>query len=247
MVANYAVMDRVEAPAVTPRPYGLYSVAPPEPMSGRWGVSWQSSACALPDVIGDSCLSDPAAPAPLPQGPKTPTDCPGWTQFQPLTVYANVKTTPGDPVTAADVIANGEQYAVEKALWATLLASAQSSFPAASAQALDQLAAAEDSLAVAYAGRGIIHMCPSAAIRCATALVRVGSQLQTVAGSLVAVGAGYTDGSGAIIATGVVRVWRGPVDTFDSVDTKVNDVYTLAERTVLVGWDCQAIRPSVGG
>jgi hypothetical protein len=121
----------------------------------------------------------------------------------------------------------------------------------------------EQGLADCYGGVGIIHvptkLLPSLDARTLIHPVggrdvgtgQFGRQLQTLAGNLVAVGAGYpgTSPSGAAPTAGAVWVYAtGPVFMYRSdvkvtpfssaVDRTNNTIQMIAERTYVLGWDC---------
>lgn len=260
MVANSAVWDRVEAPAVAPHPFGLFSVAAPQsPADSGWqlGVQWQSMACYDPFPTYDDCINGGVA-----ESGKTIDGCAGFTlsAFKPVTVYAGVNRSGSSPdVAAADaqgVLTAGEEYAVEKALWAQMVAaSAATATPASTnygTPILAALALVEGWLAANYHGTGVIHMSRGTATGLGGNLVRSGQQLQTITGTPVVAGGGYDQtvaesGSGkpAIYGTGVVAVRRGSISNLTAVERTVNDVLSIAERTYVVGWDCAIIGRTV--
>lgn len=126
-----------------------------------------------------------------------------------------------------------------------------------------QLGRLESALAECYGGVGVIHV-PLTALATLDSwglVQRVGARdaitgqfgprLQTRAGNLVAVGAGYpgTSPTGAaapagqswLYATGAVFAYRGNVrftTLRDSIDRETNTIEAIAERTYVIGWDC---------
>lgn len=95
-------------------------------------------------------------------------------------------------------------------------------------------------------------------------LVREGTRLKTNLGSLVAVGSGYSPGvgpggttapagSGWMYATGAIFGYRGQLrlvgSNRDSLDRSENTLKRIAERPVLLGWDCclAAVLVTLGG
>jgi hypothetical protein len=260
MVANSAVWDRVEAPAVTPHPFGLFSVATPEsPADSGWqlGVQWQSMACYDPFPTYDECINGGVA-----ESGKTIAGCADYplATFKPITVYAGVnRSGASQDVAQADaqaVLTAGEEWAVEKALWAALLAAS----PPVAAPAgtkyqfplMAGLANVEGWLSTNYHGTGVIHMNRGTAAGLGNLLVRQGQQLQTITGTPVAAGGGYDStfadsaaGSPVMYATGAVAIRRSTISNLTAVDRQVNDVLSLAERTYVVGWDCAVIGRTV--
>lgn len=105
-----------------------------------------------------------------------------------------------------------------------------------------------------YNGIGVVHI-PQFALSSffgtGTAFVKAGAQLQTQAGNLIAVGAGYpgTAPNGAapaagttwVYATGAVFMYRSTVRVptrIESFNRAENTLEMLAERTYLFGWEC---------
>lgn len=121
----------------------------------------------------------------------------------------------------------------------------------------------EAELAECYAGVGVLHVPAilSGEIQARALAQARGSQLTTLMGNRVALGAGYSgaapDGTIAddvawIYATGSVFYYRGEINVMDPVETfdrSVNTVEAMAERTYLFGWDCchLAIPVYIGG
>ena len=242
MVATSAIYARVEAPTVKPHPYGLFTVASPEsPSNTEWqhGFSFESWACIDPNITRSSCI-DGLADAP----PKEFEVCPNTQMTKPFTVYTGVKRTGQSQdvaeTQARDILTNAEEYAVEKQLWAALGTAVTES---AALSPLGALALVENSLAVGYMGLGVIHMTPGMAVRLGTtALVPKGNGLETIAGTPVAVGAGYAAGGAvAIYGTGQLKIMRGGVDYVDAFAPSVNDLLVLAERNYAMAWDCYSV------
>ena len=242
MVATSAVYARVEAPAVAPHPYGLFSVASPESPSGTdWqiGISFESWACLDANVTRSSCI-DGLADAP----PKEFEVCPNTQSVKPFTVYSGVKLTGQSQEVARSestaILQNAEEYAAEKGLWASLGTAVTES---AALSPIGALALVENGLATGYMGLGVIHMTPGMAVRLGTTvLIEKGNHLETIAGTPVVVGSGYAAAAPqAIYGTGQLKIMRGPVDTVEAFALSVNDLLVLAERTYVVAWDCYAV------
>lgn len=244
MVTTAEVHTRVAAPPVSPQAYGLFSVAAPiSPSDTGWqvGVSWESWACLDPNVTTDTCIGMPSTLAV--GGIKEFEVCPDTQKFKPFTVYVGIKRAGGTvevaQESASQVLANGEEYAAEKILWAEMLADA-GALPAAVAPVL-ALGKVEKALAVGFRGRGVIHLDALTATVLGDHLTRSGSQLTTLLGTPVVVGSGYDFDNahpGAIFGTGSVAVRRSGVSLISAWDTKINDELGLAERTYIVGYDC---------
>ncbi|MET0578223.1 MAG: hypothetical protein ABW122_06165 [Ilumatobacteraceae bacterium] len=248
MATTAEVYAPVEAPPLVPRPFGLFSVAPPTDGGERWrvGVGMQSYNCMEAGVWNDVCIDGGAV------APKVVTD---WlcdtTVFDPFTVYLLTSRTGIDTDVASPELSaafeGAEQRAVEARLWAEIVAVAtdlggQPSLAYA-------LAVVEGNLATHYNGLGVIHVSPFAATRMADLLEQRDGKLYTKAnGTPVVVGAGYGDPdlpTVEIAGTGAVFVRRGEIEALNAWDLSINDINALAERTYLVGWDCYATRSSL--
>ena len=239
MVALSTLYTRIEAPLVTPHPFGLFAVAPPaNPSDTVWqaGVQWESWACIDPNTTTDPCINGGAVPP-----AKEFEDCPNTSAFKPITLYLGVKRT-GQSVEvgsaqARRVLEDAEEYAVEKYLWGVLAADVTESAALSPVGALGKV---ENELGQGYHGTGVIHMSRETAIRLAPHLTRNGGRIETLIGTPVAVGAGYYPTPTAIYGTGAVMVRRGNAEIVSAWNTAINDELVLAERTYVVGWDCFA-------
>lgn len=239
----------IDSPPITPRPYGLFSVAPPTNGSERWsfGVSFKPSVgCLTADTWQDACIQGG------PGGDKvlTPFECDPITA-SPFMVYV-LSQSGGIDQSLAGAQASGaleaaEEHAVEDHLWYEMSAAATDLGPAVDGRTA--LAVLEANLAVGYRGQGVIHLTPYGATMMVDYLVATPSGLVTKAcGTPVVVGSGYGDRSSPTleaIATGGLFIRRGEVSELSAWDREVNDVYALAEREYLVAWDCIALKVSV--
>lgn len=254
----------VEVPAVppTPYPFGLFSIAPvPTPSEGnRWegGVWWMSSGCNEVGLTYGPCNVDAPVPVPaLVDG----VDC-GYGIGHAFTVYARSVLSVGSAGTglaakqaqARDVLLAGEQYAVEQALWALLVAATAVPIVATAADAAHGVAIVEAALPSVYAGAGVIHLPRYGGILAGGAnVLRVqGSNLTTFLGLPVVAGGGYgtapTTATSAfdVIGTGRVVVIRGDItDLGQTVNQQSNEVQSVVQRSYVVGWDCAAVRVHV--
>lgn len=152
-----------------------------------------------------------------------------------------------------------EQARVEQAIWtgdlgntptlrgATVLGSGAVSIRAG-------IAALEAAIATEYGSLGVIHMTRETALLAiaASVLRRDGGRLFTELGTPVVAGAGY-DGSGPdgtpaspgeswAYVTPAIFGYRGEVFTSsgrpgDLLDRSTNDLYAVAERTYVIGWE----------
>jgi len=244
MVATMDVHTRVEAPAVTPHPFGLFAVAPPQsPAETSWqmGVSWESWACIDPNTTTSNCIDGSTPEAKEFEG------CPDTNYLKPITVFLGVKTSGGQGDAenlVGGALAGAEEYAVERFLWERMMDD-QPPTPG-TGDAAHTLMLVEAALGAGYMGTGVIHMNRGAATLLASHLVVKGSQLQTITGTPVAAGAGYdsdlaTSGLPTIYGSGAVTVRRSTVSTSVAWDRAINDELALAERTYVAGWDCFVI------
>lgn len=248
MATTAEVYAPIEAPPVTPRPYGLFSVAAPTSGGERWrvGVGMQSWNCLDAGVWNDVCIDG---------GADLPKDVTDWlcdvTEFDPFTVYFLTSRT-GIDFSVASAQTSGafeaaEQKAVESQLWDQLDASADDG--GGSTSLLTGLAAVEGNLGAHYNGQGVIHVSPYSATMLAPWLEPEGDRLFTKAcHTPVIVGAGYGDSATPtieIIGTGAVFVRRGELEALNAWDLSVNDINALAERTYLTGWDCFAYKKTI--
>jgi len=248
MTDTAQVHTPVAAPAVAPRPYGLFSVVTPVmDADPHWmlGTVWESVACSLPAFTRDECITGEVAEG------KVFGDglCDSWITSKPFVVYAGQKVTGGMSTSEGETRAEArlalvEQRGAEMGLWEQL-GSVVPGATVASPQAA--LALVEQALATGYAGQGVIHMSASmATLLGAQNLVTSGGRATTLVGTPVAIEAGVPVASvDTIVATGAVVVRRGTVLSFSSVDRAINDVLAIAEREYLVGWDCLAVAATV--
>lgn len=121
----------------------------------------------------------------------------------------------------------------------------------------------EKQLGNCYNGVGVIHVTPMIAVALDAygLLKKVGEQIKTLQGNLVAIGNGYpgtspagatTAGAEWMYATGAVFAYRSNQVQFrrqESLDRSENTLKMIAERTYVLGWDCChfAIPISTGG
>lgn len=177
---------------------------------------------------------------------------------------------------ASDALTRSEMRQVESAFWTGVAANQQVVWPHLAAQSplieadgtvlqsaavtgtgtpldvVEGLGLLEGLLADCYDGVGVLHV-PVELLSSLVAWNLVehsGGQLRTVAGNLVALGAGYpgtspagvtTAGVSWVYATGAVTGYRSGIRSFPvdaSFDRSVNTIKAIAERTYLLSWDC---------
>ncbi|GGZ73281.1 cupin [Streptomyces echinoruber] len=162
-----------------------------------------------------------------------------------------------------ETIRMGEQRALEAWFMVNALctlAAGNDLTPASGAlQAAQGIAALEGWLAEHYGGQGVLHVPAGAAalLGCCNVVTRTRDTQcpETLMGNGVVFGAGYAANVGGatcaqappgeawIYVTGPVRVRRGPLDLLpaseaQSIDTRLNDRYVLAERTSVIETAC---------
>lgn len=248
MGAQLDTWQLVEAPAVIPQPYGIFSVVEPRLITDehwRLGVQWQSQACEPTLITEGPCI------VPRGEGGLSNFGVCSVFQYEPFTVYAyNTDAIGGytlDEHMAHTVqrLINGEQKSVEARLWSGMAASvAPSSLtPFSPEYGLGWL---EQSIATNYNGQGVIHMNKLAAtVFSDTLIYPEGGRMRTNLGTPVVVSAAYDtptippDGTANIYATGPLVMYRGDIDTReDAIDKARNEVSIVAQRDYVIGWDC---------
>lgn len=246
----------VEAPAVTPYRYGLFSVVEPRTASlevtgidehWRLGVEWESQACATVKETTGLCI-DSETPA------LTPDDYCSISQYDPFTLYVyNDQSVPGRTLAQAEQnaiarLTAGEQEAAEAHLWTQITTAAAPVTDLTAYTVKYGLGWVEQELAEAYGGAGVIHMNRLTSILLQDMLRVEGGRLVTYAGTPVIAGGGYDRIAGTapttttIIGTGPVIMYRGEIDTRENaIDRSINSHSIIAQRDYVLGWDCAAI------
>jgi hypothetical protein len=244
-------------------PYGIFSVLAPRPEdSARWqggGVTWdffesadlgligpvqtdQADTFGLPKKLRE--ISDDATPSRPYLGTATP-----FTIYSPYVVTPIGWSPEEAQARAFDALYAFEQEKVEEAFWRgvsgnvpNLNGDSTDVGTFALADSADAVGALEDFLADTYGSQGVLHMSRRQAIRLMDkgVLKADGSRLTTVLGTPVVAGGGYP--TGTIRATPALFGYRSePFTSSDSrgdlLDRKTNDLYTIAERTYLIGFD----------
>jgi hypothetical protein len=239
-VVGAAVYTPVAPPIVSPRPYGLFSVASPSDAAEgwQWGIQWASVGCATAEIWNDPCVGGTS-------DLKTADKVCYYNEADSFVVYLlGERSGPGADVLVSEIgraLLSGEERAVEGELWARMSAAA-TALPAAATE-LEALASAEAALADGYAGQGVIHLSPYTATILAEYLEPEGDRQYTKAcNTPVVVGAGYGAG---VVGSGPVAVYRGEVTSVDVWNREINDAQQLAERAYTVAWDCLAVKATV--
>lgn len=263
-----APKQRVDAPAASPLPGGLFSqFSPIEDSSVRWenGVTWEDSERAQLGAIGQW-----QSPGAVPGLPKTLTDsgCITLESQAPLTVYAAFRTTPlgHSPAEATQIAASRllmqEEHAVEQALWTGapsrgLGLNKVRSYAVKGAGKLDlpQGVAALEHYAAQYGFQPTLHVPRRLGSLLASAKIikdSRGGGFETRLGTPVVVGAGYPDEM-QIVATGPIVIYRGEAFTSTNgaggFDKAQNDLTGVAERQYVIGfnkWDAFRVTVDAG-
>lgn len=260
----FAPATVVDPIARTALPFGLFSAVTPRPIgNSRWenGVIWEPLTCSPASGIGEvDCLPDPVTPtAGLPK--KFPV--PGGTdEASAFTIYGSYECSPiGHTLEyaqqrATEHLLAREEARAEQAIWTGDL----ENFPAFAGAITETggpfaprlaIAIAEQYIATEYGSLGVIHM-PRylAAIMLSEELLEVrGTRLFTRLGTPVVAGAGYPlthpgaePGENWIVATPALMLYRSEIFTAtnrtgDLLDRAQNNLFGIAERRYLVGWD----------
>src|SRR5690625_2046774 len=238
------MVELVEAPARNPNDHGLFTVVNfRDSGDGRWqrGIQWEHQDCSpLMPPIYDECTDDPVGL------PKTLQAGPGVASADPFTVVGEFVCSPVGytPQTAQDwaetrLVAR-EEAAAESYLWDRLVEDADS---VSGGESIGQaVAAVEAYLADNYGSAGVIHMSRYVAQVAVDkgAIERRSGRLETRLGTPVVAGTGYAGDT--VIGSPRVFGYRSEVFTSsnnagDLVDRSTNDLYAVAERRYVLGFD----------
>lgn len=237
------------------------------PTGDRWesGVVWEQLPCDEADAIGGwNC--DPDTTVGLPKNLADMSGAMSASASQ-FTVYGHfncgpVGWTPADAQQrATDHLLAREEQRVEKAIWTGDLGNVPSlASPSTTVIAggtavghIAALAMLEDFIAAEYGGLGVIHLTRGTALTATANLIQAkGGRLYTQIGTPVVAGGGYPGSGPAGEPSGNGKVWGyvSPAlfgyrsDIFNSsdrpgdlLDRARNDLYAIAERSYLLGWD----------
>lgn len=248
----------VGAPRI-PLPFGLFSVFTPRGGSAdRWeagGVFWETLSCD--PVAGISMLDcDPAEMVGLPKELGRLDRDNG--EANNFTVYGHHNCGPiGNTFEWAQSQANlhlelREEARVEQALWTGDLQNTPNfsgangyaapasvgSFPNTADGLKRAIAALEQHIAETYGSQGVIHMSRTNASLLEPEVK--GGRLSTPLGTPIVAGTGY--GDDRLVVTPQLFGYRSEIFNAsgrpgDLLDRATNDMYAIAERTYLVGFD----------
>lgn len=250
-----------------PMPYGLFSAFALRPGGAdRWesGVIFETGTCDPVDAIGQwQCAPDGTVGLPKDLEPNTPA--PG--EASPFTVYGHFQCSPvGYTQERAQQLADDhlrarEEARVEQALWTgdagnvpSLEDAGTVTVGTGTSDVVAGLGLLENFLGDTYGSLGVIHMTrqTATALLARQALLVSGGRLTTVLGTPVVAGAGYpgTGPAGEAAAAGTQWMFASPAlfgyrsDVFtsssrpgDLFDRRTNDLYAVAERSYLLGFD----------
>lgn len=250
---SFAPAQVVEGQPRVALPFGLFSVLTPRSGSGdpHWGngITWETLGCAPASGIGQVDCDPETEPIGL---PKTFAGSGEMGEAEPFTVYGSYSCSPvGHTVEyaqqrATEHLQAREEARVEQALWTGDLGNNTFSTDAesvgSSLTVVKAVASLEKWLAQNYGSLGVLHMdrhLATVGLKEGVLAAR-GNVLYTVLGTPVVAGAGY-DGP-EVYATPALLGYRS--DIFPGVspasagfDRSNNDLYAVAERTYVVGWD----------
>lgn len=244
----------VTGPVAVPYPFGLFSLpfagVPSEPGWQGGGVWWNTSACQPVGITYGQCNVDSSLPPVLDSN----VEC-SWSPSAPsFTVYARSTRSVGGGsleekfAQARDVLAAGEQFAVEELLWAALMA-ATTVGAGTAATSVEAVALAELAISAVYGGTPVLHMDRRTATLGESVLHTEGARLKSLLGSSVVAGGGYGPvgaAKPAVIATGGIQIFRSEMfDLGQHIDQATNEISAVVERTYVVGWDCTATRINI--
>lgn len=239
-----------DSPLVNPTGGGLYAASTgPLPMPDHWygGIEiWPVNCASGFGTWTDPCFDVDADPDarkdgeradPLP--PFTPVTVWGYDECALITQSADATLT-----RARQNQRLHEQTLVEAEFGARLLDEATDLGTA------DDIVAAVAALESALAAQGIvgvIHAGAQWAAYAATKSVASGSPiLRSPLSSAWAFGGGYIDVLGdTIVATGPTTVWASPLEEHATPDTMDNLMAAMVERSVVVGYECFAVKVTI--
>lgn len=242
-------MEIYRPPLANPSPGGLYPAATvidyPDPSRLAAGIQVISMNCGpswLWPIDCDAEIPDP--------NPKTSERLPDLPPFTGDVVGADDDCSLAVPEAEArqraeQLLRLHEAVLVEAQLVPKLLAAAGA--PTDVAGAVAAVGALEE-LAAVFGFVGVIHAAPHlAAVMAANHLVtRTGAVLTSPSGHRWAFGSGYTALDETLVITGPVAVHRGPLIPSAGYDIQHNDRLNLAEREVVVTWECFADAVTIG-
>lgn len=242
-------MELYTPPLANPGPAGLYKAATIIDIAGTsrlaHGVIVESWNCGPSWVWPIACETEP--PDPSPKGAEDRSD---RLEFDGDVVGADDDCSAlVDETEAAQraeqLLRLQESVRVEQQLTTRLLTAAGA--PVTVTGLAAAVGAVEETIAP-YGFPGVLHAAPhlTAALAAAQLIIRSGAYLLSPLGHRWAFGAGYSDLEDTIVATGPVAVHRGPVVMTHGPDYPHNERLSVAEREVLVSWECWTTAVTIG-
>lgn len=237
-----------------PLPFGLFSVlAPRVDAEARWenGVRWETLTCEPAGGRGAPECDPEVDVIGLPK--ELDANAGETGEASSFAVYGHYTCSPiGNTPDAAQAKADAhliarEEARVEQALWTGDLGNTPNIVEAAAdlggfASSWASVAALEQHLAETYGSQGVLHMSRSTALLLFKdgSLVARNGRLQTPLETPVVAGTGYPDD--AIAITPALFGYRSEIFAssnvpYDLLDRKQNNLYAIAERVYLLGFD----------
>lgn len=240
-----------DAPAVNPAGLGLYDAATLIDQGGPsrhfGGVRIRPRNCGTGVGTWDSDICADPTPDKLKTGSRSEAPAP----FEPLTIWTYDECDPGEGATEVEARATqlmrlNESLLVESQFGQRLLADAP---PAASfvdivsaVGALEEALGETGFLGTIHASRRFAAQAQSKGL-----ILRSGALLKTPLGHTWAFGGGYGSSLGnTLVATGPVTIWRDALTTRSALDHRANIIAGIAERSVVVGYECFAESVTIG-
>ncbi|WP_280244252.1 hypothetical protein [Nocardia abscessus] len=245
-------MEVYRPPLANPGAGGLYTAAtvlnPQEPSRLAQGITVESWNCGPSWVWPINC--EAPIPDPSPKGAQDRAPNLEFDEDTGTVVGADDNCSALVPEgeaqeRAQQLLRLHESVRVEQELTPRLLAMAGA--PSTVTGLVAAVGALEESVAE-FGFPGVLHAAPhlAAAMYAAQLVIRSGAQLLSPLGHRWAFGAGYADLAETIVATGPVVVHRGPVVTIHGPDYPKNQRLSVAEREVLVTWECWTEAVTIG-
>lgn len=267
-MATFAPAQLVKGAVRQPLPYGLFAVlnfdTPMQPYWQAGGVTWDVAVTGDVNLVGHPTGAGEAEgvlPGSPSMGvPKNFDMAPAIDKALPFSVYGQFKVSPiaysqeEAEFKALESLVAKEQTKVEHALWTgeadntPFLDDPDSTVAITGTSPIEAIANLEDHIASSYGSLGVIHMARSVALKLLSSgnhcLETKGSLLQTKLGTPVVAGAGYAkDEIKASPAMFGLRseVFYSSQPGSPNMDPKNNDLYAIAERTYLIGYDSTGV------
>lgn len=241
----------VAAPPVTPRPFGLLSLAaegatPGDPGVFERGVTYWSTACDLTTgSLEGWCPSGEKE-----MEPYSPVRVDGAPFIVTSGVFCYAPTFDAEDAARAQ-LARGEQYRTENHFWFQQTTRPDLVDLGGQPSAACALGVLEAHAAGHYGGAPVLHV-PVRLMPTLVAeqlVVRSGDLMLTPWGTRVVVGAGYPGGPDAVevdlLITGEVGLWRTEVIANADFDPRTNQRLAIAERLYVLTADCLAASVTV--